>query len=90
MSVSYFAALESQVPAVEARAIMASAQAAVYPHVSKEGAQRMWQAWTRAAYPPPPTPTSRAASQFYLNDRPVSIFELRRGLGQALGAGLTA
>jgi hypothetical protein len=91
MTVSYFAALESRIPAVQAERSLQLAQAALYPHTSKDAAQRMWQVWTRAANPPPPTSGKQAAgSQFYLNDRPVSIFELRRGLGQALGAGLTA
>lgn len=91
MTVSYFTALESQIPAVEARAMMAAAQAALYPHVTKEGAERMWQAWVRQAEPPRPLSAMPApGALFSLNGKPVNLHELRFGLGQAMGAGLSA
>jgi hypothetical protein len=90
MSVSYFEALEDQIPAVEAREMLAAAQAAVYPHAGKEAAERMWQGWVRDAYPPPPVATSGRRPLFTLNDRPVNFAELKAGLGKALGAGLSA
>lgn len=90
MTVSYFEALEGQIPALEARALLAAAQAALYPHVTKEGAERMWGAWTEAAYPRPTPAMPAPGSLFSLNGRPVDIGALRHGLGSALGAGLSA
>lgn len=38
----------------EARAVMAMAQAALYPHAGRHGT-RMWDAWAERAYPREPT-----------------------------------
>lgn len=89
MSVSLFAALERQIPSLEARADLRAATVAVYPHASAEDARKLWAAWTRAARPPEP-PGGRARSRFSFNGSVVSFDELRSRLGRALGAGLTA
>lgn len=90
MTVSYFEALERQIPALEARALLQSAQAAVYPHVSKEAAERMWRGWQQAAYPRPVTLADVRDSLLYLDGVPVTVAELRAGLGAALPEGLSA
>lgn len=91
MTVSYFLALEGRIPAMQAERSMQLAQAAVYPHVTREGAERMWQAWTRATDPDPlPSAMPVKGALFTLNGRPVSFEALRIGLGQAIGGGLAA
>lgn len=67
---------------------MASAQAAVYPHLKPEGAQRLWRAWADVAYRPEPAhvvPTKGAL--FTLNGNAVSFEGLRAGLTQLLDHG---
>lgn len=90
MTVSHFEALEQQIPATEAQQALRLAMIAVYPHAPREGAERMWQAWESAAYPPKSFSAPVSGALFSLNGRPVSIDELRAGLGAALGSGLVA
>jgi hypothetical protein len=88
MTVSHFEALESEIPVVEARRQMQAAQAAVYPHLTKEGAERLWQAWSAAAYRPAPEHMVPARDAlFTLNGTPVSFEGLRQGLTQMLEPG---
>lgn len=91
LTVSYFQGLEARIPAVQAERSMQMAQAATYPHATKDGAERMWRSWVRQAEPPRPLsgmPVKGAL--FTLNNKPVSISELRAGLGAELGQGLSA
>lgn len=90
MTVSYFEALEGQMPALEAQRMMAAAQAAVYPHVTKDGAQKMWQGWERAAYPPEPIGPGARRALFLWNNQPVAPVDLRQRLAGVLGGGLSA
>lgn len=88
MTVSYFEALEDQIPVIEARAMLAAAQVAVYPHAPKDSAERMWRGWMDAAHPP--RVEERHAAEralFTLGGRPVSFEELRDGLGAAMAPG---
>jgi hypothetical protein len=87
MTVSYFEGLEAQIPALEARAMLAAAQAAVYPHVSKEGAERMWQGWMADAYPRPLTQMPASGSLLSFNGRAVSFGELQSKLSTAMAPG---
>lgn len=90
MTVSHFEALESKIPVMEARGMMRAAQAAVYPHVTKDGAQKMWQGWERAAYPPEPVGPGSRRAMFTWNGRAVTPIDLRQRLAGVLGGGLSA
>lgn len=91
MTVSYFSALEDQIPATEARRIMDAAQAALYPQLKAEGARRLWRSWERTAYPPLPMPTTnQQGARLYWNGRQIQPADLRTRLAGYLGAGLSA
>lgn len=91
MTVSYFVALEAEIPAVEARQQMALAEAALYPQLKPEHARRLWMYWERQANPPRVLPGSPTGGvQFFWNGRAIRPSELRQRLAGALGAGLTA
>lgn len=63
----------------------------MYPHLTKEGAERIWRSWSDATYRPAPehvVPVKDAL--FTLNGEAVSFEGLRIGLGQMLGAGAVA
>lgn len=88
---SYFLGLESRIPARMAEQAMQAAQVAVYPHASKDGAERLWRAWMRQAAPPRPIVAGPVpGALFSFNGQPVDIATLRAKLGGALGAGLSA
>lgn len=87
MTVSYFEGLEAEIPALEARALLAAAQAAVYPHVRKEDAERMWRGWTDAAYPRPLAQMPATGSLLSFNGRPVDFQELKTRLSAAMEPG---
>lgn len=91
MTVSYFAALEAQIPAVEARHKMDMAEAAMYPTLTKpEHARDLWAHWMRQANPPPPIETLPGGSTFYWNNVPIEPAALKSNLAGALGSGLSA
>lgn len=89
MTVEYFTALESRIPAEEARRMMHAAEAAFYPHVTKEGARRMWRHWSETVNPTPiALPVKGALLSF--NGQAVDFPTLREQLSGALGRGLVA
>lgn len=91
MTVSEFIGLEAQIPATEARRIMDSAQAALYPHLTPEGARRLWLSWERVADPPLPiTAAAGGGARFFWNGRSIAPADLKSRLAGHLGAGLTA
>jgi len=61
---------------IEARSILAMAQAAVYPHAGKS-AQRLWDSWLARAYPP----SSRAPETLTAAEGAARIRGWIRGLG---------
>lgn len=79
MSVSLFAALEREVPSVDARAMMQAAQAALYPHAAPEHARQMWRRWSELADPPKPV-ARVAGAMFTLNGMAVTLGDLKAGL----------
>jgi hypothetical protein len=74
MTVSYFEGLEAQIPAV-------------YPHVTKEGAERMWATWMADAYPQPLAQMPATGSLLSFNGRAVSFGELKTELSAAMAPG---
>lgn len=85
---SHFEALEAEIPATEARRQMRAAQAAAYPHLRREGAERLWRSWSDIAYRPHPEHTAPVkGALFSLNGQAVSFDGLRAGLRSMLGGG---
>lgn len=93
MTVSEFSGLETRIPVEEARRKMQAAESALYPHLTKEGAENMWRSWADVLWQAEVeqrTPPAGSGATFYWNGRPVAPAELRQKLGGALGSGLAA
>lgn len=91
MTISEFVGLESRIPSEEAHRQMQAAESALYPHLGAENAQKMWQAWSNAAWRVEVEQRlPRGGSLFSLNGMAVSFEGLRSGLAGAIGGGLAA
>lgn len=69
--------------------MMDAAQVAVYPHVTQEGAGKLWAHWDRIANPPLPLDGSGGA-RFFWNGASIGAGDLKQRLAGTLGSGLTA
>jgi hypothetical protein len=85
MTVSYFEGLESQIPVIEAERMQAAAQAALYPHVTKEGARQMWQAWTAQIERVGREAAQAAGALFTVDGRAVGLGGLKRWMRKTIG-----
>lgn len=90
MTVSHFAALEARIPMVGAERMMTMAQAALYPHLTKEGGQKLWSGWERQSRPAPEARPGQTAALFTLNGRPVAPDTLEQQIAALMGVGAVA
>lgn len=85
-------ALYEQVPRIRAQRTLLAAEAAVYPHLTKEGGERWWRLWVGRAYPPArgsaAVPKQRRAL-FFWNGEPVTPRELKGRLAGHLRSGFS-
>ncbi|MGE3267152.1 MAG: hypothetical protein AB7P40_00295 [Chloroflexota bacterium] len=85
MTVSLFAQYERQIPVVEAERMMSAAQAALYPHVDKNGAREMWNGWRQQIDRAARATRQRAGSLFVVDGKGVGVAGLKRWFRSALG-----
>lgn len=90
MTVDYFAALEAEIPVVEAERALALADAAVYPQLTSQAAQRWWNAKLRVIQQATADVARRAGALFIIDGQAVGARGLRSWLKRTLGRGLTA
>lgn len=90
MTVSHFTALEARTPMVDAERAMTMAQAALYPHLTREGGQKLWAGWERQARPAVEARPGQAGALFTLNGRPVAADALEQQITALMGLGAVA
>lgn len=87
MTVSYFEALEGQMPAIEAERMQNAALAALYPHVTKEGARKMWSGWTEQINRVVREAGVQAGHLFTVDGVAVGVAGLKRWMKRTVGRG---
>lgn len=87
MTVSYFEALEAEIPAIDAERMQRAALAALYPHTSKEGGQRMWRSWTEQINRVREQTGRAAGALFMVDGKAVGLRGLKRWMRKTIGRG---
>lgn len=90
MTAEYFAALEAEIPVVEAERALAIADASLYPHLRSRDAQHWWNAKVRVITAASAAVARRAGALFVVDGRAVGGDGLRRWFRRTIGRGLAA
>lgn len=77
-------AMYEQIPRIEAERSMRAATAALYPHLTKRGAQDLWRAWAGQA-----RRTAGAAAAFTWNGVQMGARQIKAKLAETLGGGFS-
>ena len=85
LGLSGFEGLEAQIPAIEGERMQAAAQAALYPHVTKDGARQMWSAWTEQINRVSRDAATAAGSLFTVDGKAVGVSGFKKWLRKKLG-----
>lgn len=83
---SYFAALERQIPAVRAERMMDGALSAVYAQLDSKGAQKLWSSWAQQIQQVAARTAHRAGALFTINGEPTNTAGLKRWLRSIVGS----
>ncbi len=87
MTVSYFEALESEIPAVQAERMQHAALAALYPHTTKEGARKLWSGWSEQINRVREHTGRAAGALFVVDGKSVGLSGLKRWMRKTVGRG---
>lgn len=90
MTVSYFAALERQIAAHEAAEQLRAAEAALFPNLRSQDAQRWWQERSRAIVEASARAAQMAGARFVVDGVAVGVAGLKKWFRRVVGRGLAA